>query len=138
MSRLETIDFERVQPGRVYFHYLDLEEYHAGFWKSVYNRDIKARLTATSVKILRDRDIFSGAVQRVIKEWPNSCLAEFTAPGNHRAWLGQAACCLVAGVPENLTRLAWWKLTEVQRIAANDIAEIAIRDWRIRRVETKT
>lgn len=79
--------------------------------------------------LLRSEDRFTAAVLRVITEWPTSCKAEFTSPGMHLAWLGCAACCIEEGVPEDLTRRAWWKLTEEERLAANRVAMGAILGW---------
>lgn len=48
---------------------------------------------------------------------------------NRQAYLGQAACCLVHGAPEYLTKQAWGMLTEDQRIAANKIADEVLEVW---------
>lgn len=117
-------------PRRFWCPYTALEEYHAGMWHRTSGEAEQNRAIAVAVTLLRDRARFAQAVLRVLVEWPTSCRAEFTSPGNHLAWLGQAACCLTSGVPEDLTRRAWWKLSEDEREAANIIARKAIEVWR--------
>jgi hypothetical protein len=115
---------------RFWCAYTALEEYHAGMWRRISGEEAQLRAVAAAVALLRDRARFAQAILRVLVEWPTSCRAEFTSPGNHLAWLGQAACCLAVGVPEDLTRRAWWKLSEEDREAANIIARKALEVWR--------
>ena len=115
---------------RFWCPYTALEEFHAGLWHRVSGAPAQERLMGIAVALLRDKARFAGAVLRVLVEWPVSCKAEFTSPGNHLAWIGQAACCLETGVPEDLTRRAWWKLTEAEREAANEVARKALEVWR--------
>lgn len=51
---------------------------------------------------------------------------------NRQAWLGQAACCIVHGAPEYLTKLAWHRLTAKQQAAANAVADEVIEVWEIK------
>lgn len=114
--------------GRFWCSYLELEEFHAGMWKTslVIGEEV---LIAKAVSVLGNEDRFESAVQSVFREWRVSVRAEMTSPGNHQSWIGCAACCLVAGVPEHLTRRAWWKLSEEQRSAANNIADRYASEW---------
>lgn len=69
-------------------------------------------------------------MREVVKRWKCACEQVFTNPANNRrSWLGQAACCLYAGVKENETRQAWWLLTEQEQNKANEIADIVIADY---------
>lgn len=120
----------RPEPGRHYADYRDLEEYHAGMWRRQSGEAAQLNLVALAARLLRDPDRFRSALSRVLREWPTSCRAELTRRGNHLAWLGQAACCIVHGVPEDLTRRAWWKLTEAERTAADEAARAAEGAWR--------
>lgn len=70
-------------------------------------------------------------MRKVIKEWKFACENHLTNPAlNKIAWLGQAACCMYAGITEAETKRAWHLLTEQQRDEANDIAEQVYYDWR--------
>ena len=66
---------------------------------------------------------------RVVNEWPLSCEHNLTADCNRQAWIGQAACCLALGVPEDITREAWHMLTQSQQDEANRKADEAILVW---------
>ncbi len=116
---------------RFWCSYLELEEYHAGMWHKVSGVRAQTDLMARAVALLRSPERFTVATSKVIDEWPVSCRAEFTGPGNHVAWMGQAACCLVDGVPEELTRRGWWKLSDREMLDANAIARSAITDWMV-------
>lgn len=127
-----TEDPTRSDRRRFWCAYTDLEEYHAGMWKTVHGEEPQLRMIAKAVSVLGFEARFAAALSCVLERWPVSCLAEFTSPGNHLAWLGQAACCIDAGVPESLTRRAWWKLTEDEREKANAVARSAVSEWRNR------
>jgi hypothetical protein len=130
MRDRDLISDKQADPRRFWCAYTDLEEYHAGMWKPVSSEDRQLSMIAKAVALLRSPERFCEALKRVLDEWPISCLAEFTSPGNHLAWMGQAACCLVDGVPESLTRRAWWKLAEKERETANQIARDAHLYWK--------
>lgn len=125
----DAIDTGRKDRGRVYFAYDQLEEYHAGMWRPVHTDREQVRLMGLAVTLLRCTRSLDVAMRRVVAEWPRSCESEFTRAGNHAAWLGQAACCLVCGVPEGLTRRAWWKLTGVEQASANAVAAAVESAW---------
>ena len=120
------IDSKPIDSRRYYCAYTELEEWRAGMWKRTGGEPEKLRAIAGAVSLLRSPERFAAALERVLAEWPTSCRAELTARGNHLAWMGAAACCLTLGVPEDLTRRAWWKLSEAERGAADDLARRAI------------
>lgn len=77
--------------------------------------------------------LYGRYMQRVTKEWPNSCLNALTDYNlNRKAWIGHAACALALRCPEDITRQAWGLLTNEQRILANRQAERAIHAWEVR------
>lgn len=129
MRDRDPIDGKSVDKERFWCPYSDLEEFHAGMWKTVSAEGEQDKLIALAVSLLRNPARFSAALDRVLGEWPTSCKAEFTSPGNHLAWLGQASCCIEHGVPESLTRRAWWKLLECERGTADKLAASAVSRW---------
>jgi len=129
MRDRDLIDGSAVDNRRFWCAYTELEEYHAGMWRHVNNEDAQSKMIAKSVALLRSQKRFSNVSNAVLEEWPISCKAEFTSPGNHLAWLGCAACCLESSVPEELTRRAWWKLTDRERLMANGVARLTIARW---------
>lgn len=119
----EDIYAGRLERGRFYVAYDRLEEFHAGFWRRVSSEAETMRLMGKAIRILRDPVAFRAALERTLVEWPLSCRSEFTRAGSHVAWLGQAACCIAGGVPEGVTRRAWWKLAPEEQGRANATAE---------------
>lgn len=83
-----------------------------------------------AVCFMHDVDAWAAAMVRVTTQWKFSCEQNLSHEEHNRvAWLGQAAVCLAMGLPESVTRRAWWLLTEAQRTEANKAAELAIRQW---------
>jgi hypothetical protein len=116
---------------RFYCEYTELEEYHAGMWKKVSCEDTQLKMIAEAVSLFRDVAAFEKACLSVITDWRNSCRAAFTTPSlNKIAWLGQAANALVSRVPEDLTRRAWWKLSDAEQLACNFVAGNAYARWK--------
>jgi len=113
--------------NRVYRPYWDWEEVNANMWGAVKN---SKAATKKAVVFTGDHRLYGRFMMRVVNEWPNSCenaLTDYSL--NRKAWVGHAACALALGIPENITRLAWGKLTDEQRLLANKEAERAIQHW---------
>jgi hypothetical protein len=86
-------------------------------------------LISKAVDVLSSSDFYKACLD-VIDQWPVATLVNLTnLSANRRAWLGQACCCYVHGVPEITTRKAWAQLTNMQRMLANDAADRAIRTF---------
>ena len=115
---------------RVFYHYEDLEEYHAGMWKIVRGRERLKNIDA-AVDLIRCPEEFKEAMRQAVRLWPKSCEAAFTSADNNQiAWLGQAGCCLSTGATEENTRAAWHVLTADERAEANKVAAEVIAEWR--------
>lgn len=70
------------------------------------------------------------AMRLVVEKWPVSCAQVFTDPArNRRAWLGRACVFMQTGLPEAVTRAAWYLLTYPERDRANRVADTVISDW---------
>jgi hypothetical protein len=111
---------------RVFHPYTEWEDYRAGMWRAV-PVDTHA---AAAAAILGDPDIFYGAAVDMLAAWPNAAEHNLTnLEQNRRAWLGQAACCYLAGASEAATRLAWWLLLLTERDTANAVADRVIAEW---------
>ena len=114
------------------FHTWDKWEcYPAGFYEDHAPNGVqKSDAESAYAEFLRDTPRFAAALERVLSEWPNSCenaLTDYSI--NRKAWVGHAAVALAHGIPEDITRLAWGKLTDEQRLLANKEAERAIQHW---------
>ena len=113
---------------RIYHHYNKWEDFHHGMYEEdKTGREIRVKLAAY---ILGNAGICKRAMLMVIENWKTA--TEFNLSNtwiNRRAWLGQAACSIYAGVHEDETREAWGKLSSEKRTQANDIATAVIKEW---------
>ncbi len=117
--------------SRVYYHYQQLEEFHAGMWKTTVGASRKKHI-ANAAKLMKSPPEFISAMQQAITVWPKSCALNFTAPGTNKiAWLGHAGCCIGVGSPEDSTRAAWHTLTTEEQNAANKAARVVLLTWGI-------
>lgn len=77
--------------------------------------------------------LYGRYMERITREWPNSCLNALTDYNlNRKAWIGHAACALALRCPEDITRQAWGLLTNEQQTLANRQADRAICAWEVR------
>jgi len=114
---------------RVYRHYQELEEFHAGMWKIIRGEERKAYVLA-SADLMRDSDAFKVAMRRAIKKWPLSAEVALTSIDSNRiAWLGHAGCCIATGSPEEATRGGWHTLNLAEQDEANRVAGEVLAEW---------
>ena len=112
---------------RVYHPWTEWEEVRFNMWGDVGDR---AEATQRAVVFTGDAALYGGYMMRVVNEWPVSCenaLTDYSI--NRRAWVGHAAVALALGIPEDITRLAWGKLSGEQQLLANKEASKAISAW---------
>ena len=111
----------------VYYHYLMWEEYQAGMYNEEKEgrteRVEKARELLTNVELCRHY------MRHVSEDWKCACEHTFTNNYNPKAFLGQCACCMYAGVHEDETREAWKYLSNEERRTANGIANDIYNRW---------
>lgn len=116
---------------RIYHTYDRWECYPAGFYnpkpprKDLSIEDCKRAYAA----FLGDTHRFSGALYRVITEWPNSCEHYLSNERMNRiAWLGQASMCLETGISKFFCA-GYFLLTEAQQKIADETALIYLNKW---------
>lgn len=98
-------------------------------WRLVHGDRREPFIVAAS-ELMRDSVRFQAAMRRALEEWPISCEHNLSHTAMNRlAWLGHAGCCIVTGSPEELTRLAWHRLTEREQHEANRVAADVIEEW---------
>lgn len=115
---------------QIYHHYETWEDYQAGMYDE--DKNDREKRIKKAIRLLSSEALCSSYMMRVIKEWKNACEQIFTSPANHRSFLGQAACCLYAGVHEDETRKAWGMLPDDVRKKANHIADSVYEQWLIK------
>jgi len=114
---------------QVFYHYSELEEHKAGLWRTTVPDEREAYIVA-AYRLMRNPRRFLDAMLRAVQEWPKSMEAAMTTPSlNQRAWMGHSGCCIAVGSPEDLTRLAWHRLTPREQDKANAAADEAIEFW---------
>jgi len=114
---------------RVYHPVSLWEEVASNMWGGVADRKLAV---LRAIEFTGDHIKYGGHMMRVIMEWPISCENALTDCSlNRRAWIGHAAVALALQIPEDITRLAWGRLTDEQRLLANKEADRAIRCWSI-------
>ena len=98
--------------------------------------DEKAELIELASQLLSDPGDLYCAMDGVVRKWRISAEVNMTNRGeNRRAWLGQAACCFIHDVPEDLTREAWNTLSIDVRVKANTVATHVIKEWESQNLE---
>lgn len=112
--------------------YTEWEDWQRGMWRDVPATQAEC-LIAEAAALLSSPHKLRAAMRDVTTRWPVACEVNLTHDPHNRAWLGQAACCYAADVPEELTRKAWGLLTDRQRADANAVADAVISEWRYRR-----
>lgn len=122
---------------RIFYHYEDLEEYHAGMWRIVRGRERQSNIEHAA-DLMRCPDEFKVAMRRALTDWPKSCEASLTSESVNRiAWLGHAGCCIGVGSPEENTRAGWHTLTQSEQDEANRAAAEVLAEW-VRRYRPRT
>lgn len=115
---------------RVFHPWWKWECYPSGF----YSTDAPYGLTPDEARdfyriFLSDLDWFDSAMDRVMREWPNSCEQFLTNTSLNRiAWLGQSSMCIATGVP-SVFRGGFRLLTIDQQNAANGAAQKRLEAW---------
>lgn len=114
---------------RIFHHYEQLEEYHAGMWRIVRGQQRQLNIRSAA-DLMRDAQRFKACMRRALTDWPRSCEANLTAESVNRiAWLGHAGCCIGVGSPEENTRAGWHTLNQAEMDEANRVAGEVLDEW---------
>lgn len=120
---------------RIYHTWEKWECYPAGFYEeSVENKTEQVCKDEYAV-FLRDLSRFGSAMERILKEWPNSCEHYLTNEKMNRiAWLGQASACIALGIPAKY-RSGYFLLTKEEQGKADLLALEYLNKWLVGRGE---
>lgn len=120
----------------IYHHYETWEDFKHGMYEEQ-KKGRKARVQQ-AMAILSDTDLLYKCMKRVTEEWTNATEQNLSNDMyGHRAFLGQTACSIYAGIHEDETREAWGLLTEDQRYKANKVADKVFDEWQTAFIEKK-
>lgn len=114
---------------RIYHHWNKWEDYKAGFYDNKSGKE-KQGMIDKVVEMFSSLELTEKYMDMAITKWYYSCEQNLTNNGmNKIAYIGQAACCLYAGVPATITMEAWSSVPSEFQEAANSIAERKLIKW---------
>jgi hypothetical protein len=118
---------------QIYHPYWNWEDYKAGLYQNFednYDEQETYRLATKARDLLADSILFKDTALTVIAEWKIAAEVNLSnIARNRQAWIGQASCCYVFGIPEFITKYGWRMLTPEQQLAANKVADEVILQW---------
>jgi len=114
---------------RIYHPWELWEDHKCGFYDNC-SGEIKKTMIKHVIEMFNSWELTILNMNKVVKEWPNSCEHNLTNESmNKIAYIGQAACCLYAKVPSSITMEAWSLLDKKIQERANKIAESVLETW---------
>jgi len=114
---------------RIYHRYENWECFKNGFFKNVSGSE-KEVLSKKVIELFSDSKLTELYMQKVVSEWPFSSEHNLSNNSMNRvAWLGQAACCIYAGIPFKITMENWRFVDEKKQIKACEIAQKIITKY---------
>jgi len=112
---------------KIWHPYWVWEEAKYNMWGSVMLED---RFLEKAIKFTGNHKLYGKWMMKVVKTWKYSCEHNLSDKSqNRQAWIGHAAVAFAFKCPEDITRKAWWQLTDKQRELANKEADKAIKYW---------
>jgi len=114
---------------RIYHRYENWECFKNGFFKNVSGAE-KTNHVEKVKELFHDSKNTEVFMNKVLIEWPFSTEHNLSNNSLNRiAWLGQAACCLYAGIPYRITMETWRYVDEKKQVKACEIAEKIIAKY---------
>lgn len=120
---------------QIFHHYTEWEDFQSGMYNPPCLASIETGITSEErmekvVELFSDKELCYEYMSKVVHEWKIAAEQNLTNPiVNRRAWIGQCACFMYAGVHDEETRKAWCMMEQRIQIQANKIAEKVIREW---------
>lgn len=114
---------------RVFHPYTKWEDYRWGMYEVTCFMD-QERMIHDCEMTLRCPEWLWECMTFVSHNWGHAAEHNLTnLHRNRQAWLGQAACNMIHGAPEYVTKLAWNRLDTESQTKANAVADDVIKDW---------
>lgn len=115
---------------QIFHHYEKWEEHHAGMWRKITNEQERKEHLQRAIAFTGNAKLYGEYMLQVLDKWPISCEQNLSNSSvNRKAWIGHAATCIAINCPEDITREAWWTLSQDQQDEANSKASEAIKKW---------
>lgn len=120
----------KVSKNRIYHPYNLWEDYKAGFYDNV-SGDLKKEMINKVIEFFSNPNLTRSLMMEVVKNWKYSCEHNLTNESmNKIAYIGQAACCIYAGIPSTITMEAWSKVPKEHQLQADKIALDVLNYWK--------
>lgn len=117
---------------RIYHCYSLWEDYKLGMYNNC-PLNTKQYKIEKVIEMFNSEELTEKYMNKVIDEWFFSCEHNLTNESmNKIAYIGQAACCLYANVPCDVTMRAWKHLELKVKIRSDKIAKKTIDKWMLR------
>lgn len=114
---------------QIYHNYKLWEDHKNGFYKNISHKD-KKKLSKKVINFFNCEKTVKKYMNKVIQEWVYSCEQNLSNQSMNRiAYLGQAAVCIYAGIPNLITMHAWKFIDIEKRDRADKIAYKIILKW---------
>lgn len=115
---------------RIFHPWDKWEDYRHNFHGGVSDNFQKDNTLKLYASLLADIPRFEAALKVIVSEWKHSCEHNLTNEAMNRvAYLGQASCALVYGVPHHMSMSGYNLLTAEQKVAADVMAQKYLDLW---------
>lgn len=120
---------EKNNKKRIHHPYYLWEDFKCGFYNNCTGKESQEKIEK-AVEMFNSLDLTNEYMNRVINEWVYSCEHNLTNESlNKIAYIGQAACCIYAGIPNTVTMKALSLLTKEVRDRSDKIALSVLEKW---------
>jgi hypothetical protein len=106
------------------------EDYKFGFYENCSGNE-KVEKIHKVLELFNNEELTKEYMYKVLELWPYSCEHNLTNESlNKIAYIGQAACCIYAKVPNTVTMEAWSLLEKDIQDRSDKIAKEVIEHWK--------
>ncbi len=107
----------------IYHPYTIWEDYLNGMYK-IPIKPYDERLINRCTNLLSNEQKFFKIGLEMVNLWSNAAGQNLTNKSvNRQSWIGQASCCYKYGASELITRISWSRVSSLNKIRANKIAD---------------
>lgn len=120
---------KKTEINRIYHHYEMWEDWKFGFYDNVTGSKTNF-FKSKCIEMFNDFELTKKYMDLVIEKWKFSCEHNLSNLSMNRiAYIGQAACCIYAGVPNLITMNCWSTLDLEVRNRSDIYAKKTILKW---------
>ena len=107
----------------IYHPYTIWEDYLNGMYK-IPAKPYSEKVINKCTNLLSNEEKFFQVGLEMVNLWSNAAGQNLTNKSvNRQSWVGQASCCYKYGASELITRISWSRVSSLNKIRANKIAD---------------